>query len=47
MELSSISSIPVVDVVGDFRFGDDVYVIPEYSFSAYCDSEIKLSLEHK
>ena len=47
MELSSITSIPVVDVVGDFRFGDEVYVIPEYSFGAYCDGDIKLSSEHK
>ncbi len=47
MELSSITSISVVDVVGDFRFGDDLYVIPEYSFGAYCGGDIKLSSEHK
>ena len=47
IELSSVSSIPVIDVVGDYIFGSDVYVIPEYSFGVYCDSEIKLSLEHK
>lgn len=46
IELSSVSSIPVVSVVGDFRFGDDIYVIPEYSFGAYCDGDIKLSSEH-
>lgn len=47
IELSSVSSIPVIDVVGDYIFGSDVYVIPEYSFGVYCDSEIKLSLEHR
>lgn len=47
MELSSVTSIPVVDVAGDFKFGEDLYVIPEYSFGAYCDGEIKLSSEHK
>lgn len=47
IELSNVSSIPVIDVVGDYIFGSDVYVIPEYSFGVYCDSEIKLSLEHR
>lgn len=47
IELSSITSIPVVDIVGDFKFGDDVYVIPEYSFGAECSGDIVLSSEHK
>lgn len=46
IELSSVTSIPVVDVVGDFRFGNDVYVVTEYSFGTYCDGDIKLSSEH-
>ena len=47
MELSSVSSIPVVDVVGDYIFGSDVYVIPEYSFGVECSGDIVLSSEHK
>ena len=47
MELSSVSSIPVIDVVGDFKFGDDIYVIPEYSFGVECSGNIVLSSEHK
>lgn len=47
MELSSVSSIPVVDGVGDFKFGDDIYVIPEYSFGVECSGNIVLSSEHK
>ena len=47
MELSSVTSIPVVDVVGDFKFGEDLYVIPEYSFGVECNGDIVLSCEHK
>ena len=47
IELSSVSSIPVVSVVGDFRFGDDIYVISEYSFGVECSGDIVLSSEHK
>lgn len=47
MELSSVSSIPVIDVVGDYIFGSDVYVIPEYSFGVECSGNIVLSSEHK
>lgn len=46
MELSSISSIPVADIVGDFKFGSDVYVVPEYSFGVECCGNIVLSSEH-
>lgn len=47
IELSSVSSIPVIDVVGDYIFGSDVYVIPEYSFGVECSGDIVLSFEHK
>ena len=47
LELSSITFIPVVDVVGDYIFGDGVYVIPEYSFGVECCGNIVLSSEHK
>jgi dATP pyrophosphohydrolase len=46
IELSSVASIPVVDVVGEFKFGEDLYVIPEYSFGVECNGDIVLSSEH-
>ena len=32
IQLDSVSSLPVEDVVGEFLWGDDVYVIKEFSF---------------
>lgn len=47
-ELSSVSSIPVVNVTGEFSWGNDVYVVTEHSFGVFTDnSDIKLSSEHK
>ena len=47
-QLSSISSIPVVDVTGEFSWGKDVYVVAEYSFGVFIDDySFKLSDEHK
>lgn len=47
-ELSSVSSIPVVNVTGEFSWGNDVYVVTEYSFGVFTEnSDIKLSSEHK
>lgn len=47
-ELSSVSSIPVVNVTGKFSWGPNVYVVTEYSFGVYTEnSDIKLSGEHK
>lgn len=47
-ELSSVSSIPVVNVTGKFTWGDDIYVVTEYSFGVFTENnEIKLSSEHK
>ena len=44
LELSSITSIPVVNVTGNFSWGNDVYVVTEYSFGVLTDNnDIKLS----
>lgn len=46
--LSSISSIPVLNITDDFSFGDDVYVSTEYSFGVNVTSNdnIVISSEH-
>ena len=47
-QLSSISSIPVVDVMGEFFWGKDIYVVPEYSFGVPLENyDIHLSSEHR
>lgn len=46
-ELSSVSTIPVVNVTGEFTWGNDVYVVLEYSFGAFIEkSDIRLCNEH-
>ena len=46
-QLSSVSSIPVLDVTDEFYWGKNVYVAFEYSFGVFIDSyDIKLSSEH-
>lgn len=46
IQLSSIASIPVEYVAG-FLWGDDVLVIPEYTFGIELDSkDMKISHEH-
>ena len=48
IKLSSISTIPVINVTGDFTWGQDVYVVTEYSFGVFIEnSDIILSNEHK
>ncbi len=48
LKLDSKSSIPVVNITGDYTWGKDVYVVPEYTFAVYVkDLNIKLSNEHK
>ena len=48
LELSSISTIPVVNITGEYTWGKDVYVVTEYSFGALLENQnIKLSSEHK
>jgi len=46
IQLSSVASIPVVAISG-FLWGEDILVIPEYSFGVEVDQqEIKLGKEH-
>lgn len=46
MKLHSLSTIPVVGING-FIWGEDVLVIPQYSFGVRVeDSDLKLSSEH-
>ena len=45
--LDSCSTVPVEGVTGEFTWGKNVYVIPEYTFGVKLDSGvIKLSREH-
>ena len=45
--LDSRNTVPVEGVTGQFTWGKDVYVIPEYTFGVKPDSEdINLSREH-
>ena len=47
-ELSSVSSIPVVNITGKFSWGNDLYVVTEHSFGVFAENnDIKLSSEHK
>lgn len=47
-QLSSVSSIPVVDITGEFSWGNNVYVVSEYSFGVSLkNSDIQLSNEHQ
>lgn len=48
IELDSISTMPVVNVVKDFMWGEDVLLIYEHCFGIDAtNEEIKISLEHK
>jgi dihydroneopterin triphosphate diphosphatase len=47
MNLDSITSLPVDHVVGNFLWGEEVYVIKEYAFGVEVrDQELTLSREH-
>lgn len=47
MKLDSISSLSVEAVVGEFLWGEEVYVLKEYCFGAQvCNKDIILSKEH-
>ena len=47
IQLDSVSSLPVEDVVGEFLWGEDVYVIKEFSFGVQVPTKnISLSKEH-
>lgn len=46
--LDSKASVPVIGVTGEYTWGDDVFVIPEYTFGARVENrQLKLSKEHK
>jgi dihydroneopterin triphosphate diphosphatase len=47
IELDSVASLPVEDVVGKFLWGEDVYIIKEFSFGVKVPTtDISLSKEH-
>ena len=47
-QLDSKTTIPVLNITGKYTWGNDVYVIPEYSFAVEIgNSDIRLSNEHK
>lgn len=47
-QLDSKSTIPVVNITGEYTWGKDIYVVPEYTFAVNVkDYNIKLSSEHK
>ncbi|MCK4575875.1 NUDIX domain-containing protein [candidate division WOR-3 bacterium] len=46
--LDSKAFIPVVSVTGEYTWGDDVFVIPEYTFGVRVEHrQLKSSKEHK
>jgi dATP pyrophosphohydrolase len=48
ISLDSKTSVPVIGVTGEYIWGDDVFVIPEYTFGVRVEhQQLKLSKEHK
>lgn len=48
IELESTTTIPVVNITGEFTWGEDTYLVWEHSFGIEVKEEqIKLSSEHK
>ncbi len=48
IQLDSRTTIPVVNVGGMFLWGDNVFVIEEYSFGVHIESDdLRISREHK
>jgi len=46
-QLDSRNTIPVVGVTGEFSWGEEVYVVPEYCYGVEVrEKELKLSREH-
>ena len=45
-ELSSVSSIPVVNITGKFSWGNDVYVVTEHSFGVFTENNDIKSFEN-
>ena len=47
IELEGFTKIPVVNIVKEFKWGDNVYYADEYSFAVnISDKQIKISEEH-
>ena len=48
-QLDSRTTIPVLNITGNYTWGSKVYVIPEYTFAVeiLSDDNIRLSSEHK
>lgn len=47
-QLDSKATIPVVNITGEYTWGAEVYVVPEYTFAVNAKNfDIKLSSEHK
>jgi dATP pyrophosphohydrolase len=47
ISLDSKASVPVIGVTGEYTWGDDVFVIPEYPFGVRVKCrELRLSKEH-
>ena len=47
-QLDSKTTIPVINITGEYTWGKNVYVIPEYTFAIKLKNcNIKLSNEHK
>ena len=48
ISLDSKTSVPVIGVTGEYTWGDDVFVIPEYTFGVRVEhQQLRLSKEHK
>ena len=48
IDLESVAMVPILDVVGCYRWGDDVLEIPEHAFCVDVDTSVvvRLSEEH-
>lgn len=47
-KLDAQTTIPVANVTGEFTWGEDIFVVPEYSFAVNIGNrQIKLSNEHE
>mgnify|MGYP000491317922 CR=1 FL=1 len=44
IDLESVAMVPILDVVGCYRWGDDVLEIPEYAFCVDVDTSVVVGL---
>lgn len=48
MRLDTLSSIPVVNITGEFTWGKDIFIVPEHTFAVNVDGyTITISDEHQ